>query len=115
MQDPLGTLRKNKSDQSIADVTEFVSKLVTLFPMVKQPPLLLSETEIARLADAEELSALCAVAGADDEILRSSIEAQQTRRGHVATSWKAGETHIWELATRTVRGLRAEAIMLRSS
>lgn len=87
---------KRKFDQLIAEITEFVDKLVALFPTIEATQVQLCQREISQITDAEELASLQIVAAADDGILQGSIEAEQARRGHIATNWKASEqSEVW--------------------
>jgi len=87
---------KKKLDAMIGDITEFVDKLVDLFPDVKKSQTPLCEKELSTIGDAQDLAQLKVVAGADDKVLQSCAEAEFARRGHIITDWKA-EDHadVW--------------------
>jgi hypothetical protein len=87
---------KKKLDAMISDITEFIDKLVDLFPDAKESQTPLCENELSSIGDAEDLTKLKDIAGADDRVLQSCAEAELVRRGHIVKNWKA-EDHadVW--------------------
>lgn len=87
---------KKKLDTMISDITEFVDRLVDLFPDVKESQTPLCKSELYTIGDAQDLVKLKAIAGTDDQVLQSCAEAELARRGHVVTDWKAeDQTEVW--------------------
>lgn len=79
---------KKKFDRLIEDITEFVDKLVMLFPGSPQAQAQLCESEVTEIQNDEDLATLQAIAGGDDELLQRTIEAKRASRGgHDTSDW----------------------------
>lgn len=87
---------KRKFDTMISEITEFVGKLVDLFPIAKESQIPLCEVELLAIEDAQDLATLKTLAGPDDDVLDQSVEAELKRRGHVVKNWNAVDNaDVW--------------------
>jgi Prion-inhibition and propagation len=87
---------KRKFDTMISEITEFVGKLVDLFPIAKESQIPLCEMELLAIEDAQDLATLKTLAGPDDDILHQSVEAELKRRGHIVRNWNATDNaDVW--------------------
>ena len=87
---------KKRFDSLIGDITDFVDKLINLFPVARESQTSICQAELRTITDEQDLVTLRAIARTDDEILQRGIEEELTRRGHVVTDWKAGDdADVW--------------------
>ena len=87
---------KKRFDSLIGDITDFVDKLISLFPVARESQTSICQAELRTITDEEDLVTLRAIARTDDEILQTGIEEELTRRGHVVTDWRAGDNaDVW--------------------
>jgi hypothetical protein len=74
---------KKKLDAMMDDITDFVDKLVDLFPDAKKFQTPLCAKELLTIGDTTSLTRLKDIAGADDQVLQSCVEIELARRGHI--------------------------------
>lgn len=87
---------KKRFDTLIAEVTEFVDKLVDLFPSVQDSQKILCKTEVSAVRDTGDLALLKNIASSDDPYLEAAVVKEMESRGHVFTYWKAdGKSKMW--------------------
>jgi hypothetical protein len=80
----------------IDDITDFVDKLVDLFPDAKKSQTPLCPKELLTIGDTTSLTRLKDIAGADDQVLQSCVEIELARRGHIVTNWQArNQADVW--------------------
>ena len=87
---------KKRFDTMIEDVTDFVTKLVELFPAAQEDQKALCETEVSAISQTQDLTLLNDIACEDDKILAAEVKKEMDSRGHHCTDWKAdGSSKMW--------------------
>ncbi|KAI9794951.1 MAG: hypothetical protein M1833_007325 [Piccolia ochrophora] len=98
---------RRRFDELIRDLTDFVDRLIELFPFAEEEQNFLCREEVLAIKDSERLRLLDSVTEGSDSLLQTTLREELAHRGHLATDWSAAENSKVRIGDNNAGGVQS--------